>query len=86
MHQTRENMDSHENTDSFFFLYNSIEFTSIWHLIRLTTGHFFSANKDVDVELRIVCEQFIQSVSESLIAPLSAFLAKVRIIKQLNEV
>ena len=38
---------------------------------------FFSVHKDVDVELRIVCEQFIQSVSESLIAPLSAFLAKV---------
>ena len=34
--------------------------------------------QDVDVELRIVCEQFIQSVSESLIAPLSAFLTKVR--------
>lgn len=40
---------------------------------------FFSFHKDVDVELRIVCEQFIQSVSESLIAPLSAFLAKVRL-------
>jgi len=34
--------------------------------------------QDVDIELRIVCEQFIQSVSESLIAPLSAFLTKVR--------
>lgn len=33
--------------------------------------------KEVDVELRVVCEQFIQNVSESLIAPLSAFLAKV---------
>lgn len=33
--------------------------------------------KDVDVELRIVCEQFIQNVSESLISPLSAFLTKV---------
>ena len=33
--------------------------------------------KDVDVELRIVCEQFIQNISESLISPLSAFLAKV---------
>lgn len=31
----------------------------------------------MDVELRVVCEQFIQNVSESLIAPLSAFLAKV---------
>ena len=34
-------------------------------------------SKDVDVELRIVCEQFIQNVSESLISPLSAFLTKV---------
>ena len=38
--------------------------------------HFFPF-KEVDVELRVVCEQFIQNVSESLIAPLSAFLAKV---------
>ena len=37
---------------------------------------FFSF-KEVDVELRVVCEQFIQNVSESFIAPLSAFLAKV---------
>ena len=38
---------------------------------------FCSLIKDVDVELRVVCEQFIQNVSESLIVPLSAFLTKV---------
>ena len=36
--------------------------------------------KDVDIELRIVCEQFIQNVSESLISPLSAFLTKVNVV------
>ena len=33
--------------------------------------------QDVDSELRDVCEQFIQTVSESFISPLAAFLAKV---------
>lgn len=47
------------------------------------TENYLDSKKDVDVELRIVCEQFIQSVSESLIAPLSAFLAKVTVIKNL---
>ena len=49
-------------------------------LLVFLTQYFLSCYqlKDVDVELRIVCEQFIQNVSESLISPLSAFLAKVR--------
>ena len=41
---------------------------------------FLLFTKDVDIELRIVCEQFIQNVSESLISPLSAFLTKVNIL------
>ncbi|KAK2566497.1 Conserved oligomeric Golgi complex subunit 3 [Acropora cervicornis] len=52
------------------------------------TENYLDSKKDVDVELRIVCEQFIQSVSESLIAPLSAFLAKAKVqdyYKQMND-
>ena len=41
---------------------------------------FVLFTKDVDIELRIVCEQFIQNVSESLISPLSAFLTKVNVV------
>ncbi|CAH3023669.1 unnamed protein product [Porites evermanni] len=47
------------------------------------TENYLDSKKEVDVELRVVCEQFIQNVSESLIAPLSAFLAKVAVIKNL---
>lgn len=49
------------------------------------TENYLDSKKDVDVELRIVCEQFIQNVSESLISPLSAFLTKVTVIKNLAE-
>ncbi|KAJ7330668.1 Golgi transport complex subunit 3 [Desmophyllum pertusum] len=49
------------------------------------TANYLDSKKDVDVELRIVCEQFIQNISESLISPLSAFLAKVTVIKNLAE-
>lgn len=47
------------------------------------TENYLDSKKEVDVELRVVCEQFIQNVSESFIAPLSAFLAKVTVIKNL---
>ncbi|XP_058965587.2 conserved oligomeric Golgi complex subunit 3 [Pocillopora verrucosa] len=49
------------------------------------TENYLDSKKDVDVELRIVCEQFIQNVSESLISPLSAFLTKVTVIKNLAQ-
>ncbi|EDO40929.1 predicted protein [Nematostella vectensis] len=42
------------------------------------TESYLDSKKEVDRELRVVCEQFIQQVSESFISPLSAFIESVR--------
>lgn len=45
-------------------------------------SHLFSGYlclQEVDIELRVVCEKFIQYVCDSLISPLSGLLSKVTI-------
>ncbi|XP_032237953.2 conserved oligomeric Golgi complex subunit 3 [Nematostella vectensis] len=49
------------------------------------TESYLDSKKEVDRELRVVCEQFIQQVSESFISPLSAFIGKVNVILKLAE-
>eukprot|EP01137_Pigoraptor_chileana_P026175 Opistho-2@96742 len=40
------------------------------------TENYTDAKKDVDVQLKTVCERFIADVSKSMISPLTSFLAK----------
>ncbi|XP_020896480.1 conserved oligomeric Golgi complex subunit 3 [Exaiptasia diaphana] len=49
------------------------------------TESYLDSKKEVDIELRIVCEKFIQHVSDSLISPMSALLSKVDVVVKMAE-
>ncbi|CAB3989375.1 conserved oligomeric Golgi complex subunit 3-like [Paramuricea clavata] len=46
---------------------------------------YVDSKKEVDNELKVVCEQFIESISNSLIAPVKDFLSKTNVIQKLAE-
>ncbi|XP_031565571.1 conserved oligomeric Golgi complex subunit 3-like [Actinia tenebrosa] len=49
------------------------------------TESYLDSKKEVDIELRVVCEKFIQHVCESLISPLSGLLSKINVVVKMAE-
>ncbi|KAK3715776.1 hypothetical protein QZH41_006678 [Actinostola sp. cb2023] len=49
------------------------------------TESYLDSKKEIDIELRVVCEKFIQHVSDSLISPMSALLSKVNVVIKMAE-
>lgn len=44
--------------------------------------HFVDSKKDVDLELKITCEEFIHHMSDTFNEPLKTFLSRVCVLRQ----
>ncbi|MCL4131004.1 UNVERIFIED_CONTAM: hypothetical protein GTU68_002411 [Idotea baltica] len=49
------------------------------------TEHILDSKRDVDNQLKKICEQLIFSSSELLVSPLTLFIAKIEVLLQMNE-